>query len=132
MVECVVNVDGPCGALRLSRTTCHQPADQFEKEEREMTTGTIKKLVADRGFGFITAEDGKEYFFHRSSIESFDSLRGTERVEFDVEDSPKGPRAAQVRVSQGAPEAAPAAAPQEATETADEEAGVEAEPSDVQ
>jgi CspA family cold shock protein len=97
-----------------------------------MTTGTIKKLVADRGFGFITAEDGKEYFFHRSSIESFDSLRGNERVEFDVEDSPKGPRAAQVRVSQGAPEAAPAAAPQEATETADEEAGVEAEPSDVQ
>jgi CspA family cold shock protein len=79
-----------------------------------MTTGTIKKLVADRGFGFITAEDGKEYFFHRSSIENFDSLRGNERVEFDVEDSPKGPRAAQVRVSTGAPEAAPAAAVEEA------------------
>ncbi|HXA42690.1 MAG TPA: cold shock domain-containing protein [Candidatus Solibacter sp.] len=76
-----------------------------------MTTGTIKKLVSDRGFGFITAEDGKEYFFHRSAIENFDSLRGNERVEFDVEDSPKGPRAAQVRVSQGAPAAAPAPAP---------------------
>jgi CspA family cold shock protein len=76
-----------------------------------MTTGTIKKLVSDRGFGFITAEDGKEYFFHRSAIENFDSLRGNERVEFDVEDSPKGPRAAQVRISQGAPAAAPAPAP---------------------
>jgi cold shock protein len=94
-----------------------------------MTTGTIKKLVADRGFGFITAEDGKEYFFHRSSIENFDSLRGNERVDFDVEDSPKGPRAAQVRISQGAAEAAPAAAAEEAPA---EEATAEAEPSDVQ
>jgi len=118
-----------------------------------MTTGTIKKLVADRGFGFITAEDGKEYFFHRSSIESFDSLRGNERVEFDVEDSPKGPRAAQVRISQGASEAAPAAVAEEpvadepaadepaadeavaeepyVAEAAVEEATPEAEPSDV-
>src|SRR5579859_4889682 len=33
----------------------------------EMPTGTIKKLVSDRGFGFIAAEDGKEFFFHRSA-----------------------------------------------------------------
>src|SRR5215216_2477214 len=33
-----------------------------------MTTGTVKKLVSERGFGFITAEDGKEYFFHRSAL----------------------------------------------------------------
>ena len=64
-----------------------------------MTTGTIKKLVTDRGFGFITAEDGKEYFFHRSSIENFDSLRGEETVTFDVESGPKGPRANRVRVT---------------------------------
>lgn len=68
-----------------------------------MTTGTIKKLVADRGFGFITAEDGKEYFFHRSSIENFDALRGNEKVSFEIEDSPKGPRAAQVRISESEP-----------------------------
>ena len=92
-----------------------------------MTTGTIKKLVSDRGFGFITAEDGKEYFFHRSAIENFDSLRGNERVEFDVEDSPKGPRAAQVRVSQGAPAAAPAPAPAAETTVADEAPAAEAE-----
>ena len=67
-----------------------------------MATGTIKKLVSDRGFGFLVAEDGKEYFFHRSGLDSsldFDQLRGGERVEFDIEQSPKGPRAANVRAA---------------------------------
>ena len=67
-----------------------------------MTTGTIKKVVADRGFGFIAAEDGKEYFFHRSGLQSsvdFDRLVGGERVTFEVEASPKGPRATDVRAA---------------------------------
>jgi CspA family cold shock protein len=65
-----------------------------------MTAGTVKKVVSDRGFGFITAEDGKEYFFHRNELTTpldFDRLAGGERVEFEVQASPKGPRAAQVR-----------------------------------
>src|SRR5437764_883324 len=48
-----------------------------------MPTGTIKKLVSDRGFGFIAAEDGKEYFFHRTGLDSsvnFDSLAPVESV----------------------------------------------------
>ena len=64
-----------------------------------MTTGTIKKVIADRGFGFITAEDEKDYFFHRDALDSsldFDRLIGGERVEFEIEASPKGPRAAKV------------------------------------
>ncbi len=64
-----------------------------------MTTGTIKKIVADRGFGFITAADAKEYFFHRGALDSsldFDRLTGGEKVEFEIEDSPKGPRASRV------------------------------------
>ncbi len=64
-----------------------------------MTTGTIKKVIADRGFGFIAAEDGKEYFFHRGALQSsldFDRLVGGERVTFEIETSPKGPRASQV------------------------------------
>jgi CspA family cold shock protein len=65
-----------------------------------MTTGSIKKLVRDRGFGFITAEDGKEYFFHRSAVDNFDGLRGDEKVTFDVEAGPKGPRANHVRVGE--------------------------------
>lgn len=67
-----------------------------------MSQGTIKKVVADRGFGFIAAEDGKEYFFHRTGMDtslSFDSLTGGERVTFDVEQSPKGPRANRVRIA---------------------------------
>jgi len=65
-----------------------------------MTTGTIKKVVSDRGFGFIAAEDSKEYFFHRGGLDpsiDFDRLIGGERVTFEVEASPKGPRAVQVR-----------------------------------
>jgi CspA family cold shock protein len=64
-----------------------------------VATGTIKKVVADRGFGFITADDAKEYFFHRNSLDSsldFDRLNGGEKVEFDIEQSPKGPRAERV------------------------------------
>ena len=67
-----------------------------------MPQGTIKKLVPERGFGFIAADDGKEYFFHRSGVESmhgFDTLSGGEVVTFDVEPSPKGPRANRVRTS---------------------------------
>ena len=67
-----------------------------------MATGTVKKVVADRGFGFITAEDAKEYFFHRSALDSsldFDRMSGGERVEFEIEQSPKGPRAAHVRAA---------------------------------
>jgi cold shock protein len=68
-------------------------------KETAMQNGTIKKLVSDRGFGFIAAEDGKEYFFHRSGTEGdFDRLQGGEKVTFQVEASPKGPRAAKVQV----------------------------------
>ena len=65
-----------------------------------MATGTIKKVVADRGFGFISADDEKEYFFHRGALDSsreFDRLIGGEPVVFEVEASPKGPRAKSVR-----------------------------------
>ena len=67
-----------------------------------MATGTIKKVVADRGFDFITATDEKEYFFHRNSLDSsldFDRLNGGEKVEFEIEQSPKGPRANQVHAA---------------------------------
>ncbi len=67
-----------------------------------MTTGTIKKVVADRGFGFIIAADSKEYFFHRGGLDSsldFDRLNGGEPVQFEIEESPKGPRAIQVRAA---------------------------------
>ena len=67
-----------------------------------MPSGTIKKIVNDRGFGFIAAEDGVEYFFHRSGLDTsvnFDSLQGGERVDFEIESSQKGPRATRVRLA---------------------------------
>jgi cold shock protein len=67
-----------------------------------VTTGTIKKVDSDRGFGFINADDAKEYFFHRNSLDSsldFDRLAGGEKVEFDIEQSDKGPRANRVHAA---------------------------------
>lgn len=67
-----------------------------------MLTGNIKKVVSERGFGFITGDDGNEYFFHRSSVDGtldFDRLGGGEHVSFDLEQSDKGPRARGVRMA---------------------------------
>jgi cold shock protein len=74
----------------------------FEKRQRftNVTTGTIKKVISERGFGFISAPDGKEYFFHKDGLTSsldFDRLVGGEAVSFDIEASPKGDRAVRVQ-----------------------------------
>lgn len=67
-------------------------------EERNVANGTIKRLVRDRGFGFIRDEGGQEWFFHRSSVQgNFDDLNEGQRVTFDEEPSPKGPRAGNIR-----------------------------------
>ena len=65
-----------------------------------MATGTVKKLVGDRGCGFIAAQDGSEVFFHRTAVQgaAFDSLTAGQNVEFNVEQGEKGPRAANVRM----------------------------------
>jgi CspA family cold shock protein len=66
-------------------------------------TGVIKSVVPDRGFGFITAADGKEYFFHLSGLDrslQFESLIGGEQVDFDTEQSEREPRAVRVRPAQ--------------------------------
>ena len=66
-----------------------------------MATGTIKRLVRERGFGFIQGHDGVELFFHRSALqgEAFDTLSEGQAVTFDVEKGDKGPRAANMKVS---------------------------------
>ncbi|MBZ5544211.1 MAG: cold shock domain-containing protein [Acidobacteriia bacterium] len=63
--------------------------------------GTIKRVIRDRGFGFIRSADGQEIFFHRSSLQqlNFDGLREGEPVEFEMERGEKGPRATSVRPS---------------------------------
>jgi len=67
----------------------------------DMHKGKIKKLIRDRGFGFISDTDGNEIFFHQSSLVGveFDSLNEDQEVEFEVEKSPKGPRAINVSIA---------------------------------
>ena len=72
-----------------------------------MSEGTIKKLVSDRGFGFIVPEvaqpDGRDLFFHRADVQGsgYDALREGERVTFEMgKDERKGtPKATQVRTA---------------------------------
>jgi len=91
----------PCDRLLLEQIVRLQSV--FEKSWRvNVATGTIKKVVADRGFGFIVAVDAKEYFFHRNALDStlnFDHLVVGEAVEFEIEQSDKGPRANHVHAA---------------------------------
>ena len=59
--------------------------------------GTIKRIVSNKGFGFVADESGQEYFFHQSACQSFDSLREGQSVTFQTGQGPKGPRAENVR-----------------------------------
>ena len=73
--------------------------DDGHRKKRLMATGKIRTLRADKGFGFIKDDTGKEYFFHQSAVygEGMDNLREGDSVEFDVGEGPKGPRAENVR-----------------------------------
>ena len=65
-----------------------------------MTTGTVKFFNNDKGYGFISREDGDDVFVHFSSIQSagFKSLTEGQKVEFDVAPGRKGEEAQNVRV----------------------------------
>lgn len=65
--------------------------------------GTIKTIIADKNFGFITPEDGsKDVFFHATGLQGieFAQLKSGDVVTFEVEQSDKGPRAVNVAVAQ--------------------------------
>ena len=64
-----------------------------------MSQGTIKKLISDKGFGFIEGDRG-ELFFHHSAVEgtTFETLREGQAVEYTEGRGPKGPRAESVKV----------------------------------
>ncbi|HEY4759755.1 MAG TPA: cold shock domain-containing protein [Thermoguttaceae bacterium] len=65
-----------------------------------MPQGTIKKLIADKGFGFLEGEQG-ELFFHHSAVEgtSIELMRIGQTVTYEEGRGPKGPRAEKVRLA---------------------------------
>ena len=65
-----------------------------------MNKGTVKWFNAEKGFGFITSEEGKDLFVHFSEIQKdgFKTLEEGENVTFDVKEGQKGPQAANVVV----------------------------------
>ena len=67
-----------------------------------MAKGTIRRLMRNRGYGFITTEDGKDIFFHQTALRGlgFDSLKEGQPLEFEVEEETRGPRAVNIRLSE--------------------------------
>ncbi|WP_461205327.1 cold shock domain-containing protein [Clostridium sp. DL1XJH146] len=61
-------------------------------------TGTVKWFNAEKGFGFITTEEGNDVFAHFSQInkEGFKTLEEGEKVSFDIVEGPKGPQAEKI------------------------------------
>ncbi len=57
--------------------------------------GKVKFFNQKKGFGFIAADDGKEYFVHSSGLK--DAIKDSDMVEFDIEQSDRGPRAVNVK-----------------------------------
>jgi CspA family cold shock protein len=69
------------------------------QEDQDMASGTVKWFNDQKGFGFITQDDGPDVFVHYSAIEQsgFKSLAEGDQVEFEVTQGPKGPQAKAVR-----------------------------------
>ena len=65
-----------------------------------MATGTVKWFRNEKGYGFITGEDGKDVFVHFSAIqtEGYKSLQEGQKVSYEVVQGDKGPQASNVRL----------------------------------
>lgn len=112
MVRCVKAIEPGALSPDLFTTAQDTPDDgatvatkgseaKTQGEQMATLNGTIKRLVSDKGFGFILASDGNEYFFHNSSCAqgAFDELREGEAVTFDGGQGAKGLRGENVRPS---------------------------------
>ena len=62
-----------------------------------MVEGTVKFFNAVKNWGFISGDDGKDYFVHRSGVEGGKDLKEGDRVSFDVVEGDRGPKAENVK-----------------------------------
>ena len=62
--------------------------------------GRIKRFIEDKGYGFITGEDGQDYFFHISQVRDMVEIKNWMIVNFDIVDGKKGKNAVNIRVSE--------------------------------
>jgi CspA family cold shock protein len=71
----------------------------YERRELLMPSGTVKWFRNEKGYGFITGEDGQDVFVHFSAIEmdGFKTLEEGQKVSFEVTQGPKGLQASNVR-----------------------------------
>src|SRR5215216_4651776 len=86
------------GRLRIAGRASTLPTRLGQGGPRSMIEGTVKWFNDSKGFGFLSREGGPDVFVHHSAIQGdgFKSLTEGDRVRFDIVDSPKGPRAANV------------------------------------
>ena len=80
-------------------TNSTQVRNGQERRELFVTTGTVKWFSSEKGFGFISQEEGPDVFVHFSAIQGsgYRNLEENQKVEFDITDGPKGPQATNVR-----------------------------------
>jgi cold shock protein len=87
--------------MALNRTPKFLKLPKEANTMSERITGTVKWFNGDKGFGFIEREGGKDVFVHFSAIQGdgFRNLQEGQKVEFNVEQGPKGPQASNVTMS---------------------------------
>ena len=87
-------------AIEFFSLKSKEPVVLFERRHQRMAQGSVKWFNDQKGFGFISQEDGPDVFVHYSAVqgEGFKSLEEGQAVEFDVTEGPKGPQASRVRL----------------------------------
>jgi CspA family cold shock protein len=89
----------PSPAIRPEATEQLAGSRRPRREGIAVATGTVKWFSPEKGFGFISQEDGPDVFVHFSAIagEGYKNLEENQKVEFEVTQGPKGPQASSVR-----------------------------------